>query len=119
MRYTTANVTKAKAMLVSRMSYLVNLRLKYVSGRGLAERINMSANIISKLRNNNTKGISFEAVLEAAERLDVRYTLTMSHDGSGHRDVQLQMEDIESSRVRGLEHSYKLNVSGTTRSPGY
>jgi transcriptional regulator with XRE-family HTH domain len=102
MRYTTANVTKAKAMLVSRMSYLINLRLKYTTGRALADKIHMSANIISKLRNNVTKGISFEAVLEAAERLDVRYTLSMSHNGFGRRDVQLQMEDIESSRVRTL-----------------
>lgn len=115
MRYTTANVTKAKTMLVSRMNYLVGLRLKNTSGRALAESIHMSAGIISKLRNNISKGISFEAVLEAAERLDVRYTLTMSHDGKGRRDVQLQMEDIESSRVRTLAHNHAATNKGKTR----
>lgn len=115
MRYTTANVTKAKAMLISRMSYLVSLRLRHITGRKLAESIHMSPGIISKLRNNVTKGISFEAVLEAAERLDVRYTLTMGYDSKGRRDVQLQMEDIESTRVRALAHNYKEPKDKRTR----
>lgn len=114
MRYTTVNVTKAKAMLVSRMSYLINLRLKYTTGRSLADKIHMSASIISKLRNNITKGISFEAVLEAAERLDVRYTLTMTYDKQRHRDVVLQMEDIESSRIRTLSQ-HQNTTPKTTR----
>lgn len=115
MRYTTANVTKAKAMLICRMSYLVSLRLQRTTGRALAESIHMSPGIISKLRNNVTHGISFEAVLEAAERLDVRYTLTMEHDGKGRRDVQLQMEDLESARVRTLAHTYKESKGKHTR----
>lgn len=115
MRYSNSTVVKAKALLVSRMSYLVNLRLNRTSGRKLAESIHMSAGIISKLRNNVTKGISFDAVLEAAERLDVRYTLTMTHDGKGRRDVQLQMEDIESSRVRTLESSHPGGKSHRSR----
>lgn len=114
MRYSNDTVIKAKKMLISRMSYLVGLRLQRTTGRKLAESIRMSPGIISKLRNNVTKGISFDAVLEAAERLDVRYTLTMEHAGNG-RDVKLQMEDIESMRVRALAHVHKEPKSKRTR----
>lgn len=115
MRYSNETVIKAKKMLISRMSYLVGLRLQRTTGRELAESIRMSPGIISKLRNNITKGISFDAVLVAAERLDVRYTITMSHTGKGRCDVQVQMEDIESSRVRSLNHNHTLTNAGKTR----
>jgi hypothetical protein len=102
MRYKNETVQTAKAMLVSRLSYLIGLRLRKTTGRDLADSIHMSPGIISKLRNNVTRGISFHAVLEAAERLDVRYSLVMMHTGHGRTDVKLEMEDIESSRIRTL-----------------
>lgn len=102
MRYKNETVQTAKAMLISRLSYLIELRLRKTTGRDLADSIHMSPGIISKLRNNVTRGISFHAVLEAAERLDVRYSLAMMHTGHGRTDVKLEMEDIASSRIRTL-----------------
>lgn len=104
MRYKNENVTTAKKMLVSRLSYIISRRLDTSSetGSGLAGSIGMSPNIISKLRRGIDKGISFEAILEAARRLNIRYTLTMQHYGNRREEVKLTMEDIKSSQVKSL-----------------
>lgn len=94
MKYTHRSVTVAKTQLVSRLSFIVNNKLRFTSGRALADRINMGVNIIYKLKNNITHGISFDAVLEAAARMNVKYSLTITHDGKGNHDVSVEMEDI-------------------------
>jgi len=101
MRYHNESVIKAKKMMVSRLSYLVGLRLDKMTGRELAESIGMSNHIISKLRNNISHGISFEAVTEAAERLQLRFKLVIEFDGK-RNNVEVVMESLESSKVRTL-----------------
>jgi YidC/Oxa1 family membrane protein insertase len=68
----SSSVTVAKTQLISRLSFIVNNKLRFTSGRALADRINMGVNIIYKLKNNITYGISFEAVLEAAARMNTK-----------------------------------------------
>ncbi|QYN79936.1 regulatory protein [Kosakonia phage Kc263] len=94
MKYTHRSVTVAKTHLISRLSFIVNNKLRFTTGRALAERIGMGVNIIYKLKNNNTHGISFDAVLEAATRMNIKYRLIITHDGKGHHDVEVDMEDI-------------------------
>lgn len=113
MRHKNGNVTTAKRMLASRLSYIIALRLKSSTGSALASSIGMSPNIISKLRRGIDKGISFEAILEAAKRLNIRYTLTMSHYGNHREDVKLTMEDVKSSRVPSLTHQHVGYQTGT------
>lgn len=94
MKYTNRSVTVAKTKLISRLSYLINNKLDFTTCKALADRIGMSVSIIYKLKHNKTHGISFDAVLEAANRLNIKYTLTITHDGRGHSDVNVEMEDI-------------------------
>jgi len=94
MKYTNRSVTVAKTQLISRLSYIINNKLDFTTCKALADRIGMSVSIVYKLKRNKTHGISFDAVLEAAIRLNIKYTLTMTHDGKGHTDVTVEMEDI-------------------------
>lgn len=102
MKYANKAVLTAKKVLVCRLSYIVNQRLRYTTGRALANQLKMSPNIVSKLKNEVHEGISFDAILEAAERLQVRFELVIKHNGRGKREVNVQMEDITASRVRSL-----------------
>jgi hypothetical protein len=100
MKYNNALVTEAKRKLIARISYILNIRLNYTSGAAIAKEIQMSNNIVSKLRNNVNTGISFEAVLEAAKRLNLKFSVSLEHDGRGGENVYLTMEDLADTHVR-------------------
>lgn len=113
MKYSNRSVSVAKTQLISRLSYIINNKLRFTTGRALAEKIDMGVNIIYKLKNDVTQGISFDAVLEAAERLNLKYSLTIKHDGKGKRDVSVEMEDI----YPGLNIDRKAPRASATSTP--
>lgn len=93
MKYSNASLTIAKAKLISRLSYIVNSKLQVTSGRAIADSIGVSANIISKLKRDISTGISFDAALEVAERLNVNYEISIIFTHRG-RSVDIKLEDL-------------------------
>lgn len=100
MKYENILAKEAKRKLIARISYILNIRLNYTTGVAIAKEINMSQGIISKLRNNVNKGIGFEAALEAAKRLGLKFSLSLEHDGKGKQEVFLTMEDLSDTHTR-------------------
>lgn len=96
-KYKNASVVKAKVMLVSRLSYVLRTELLHTSARAISQRIGMSAAILSKIKRNIHTGISFDALLELAQRLDVKYKLTMEWTGGLNHNVEITLENLYTS----------------------
>lgn len=90
-KYNNGSVLKAKNLLVSRLSYVIQCKLEYTSQRVLADRLGMSANIISKVKRQIHKGVSFDALLELARRLDVTLKLYIEVNGMKDDTVEIDM----------------------------
>lgn len=93
-KYNNAAVLKAKNLLVCRLSYVIHSKLQYTSQRVLAERLGMSANIISKVKREIHKGVSFDALLELARRLDVTMKLYIEVNGLKDSSVEIEMSAV-------------------------
>ncbi|UQT02781.1 lambda repressor-like DNA-binding protein [Serratia phage vB_SmaM-Sureiya] len=90
-KYNNGSVLKAKNLLVSRLSYIIQCKLEYTSQRVLADRVGMSANIISKVKRQIHKGVSFDALLELARRLDVSLKLYIEVNGLKDDSVAIEL----------------------------
>lgn len=94
MKYSNRSVKVAKTKLVSRLSFIINNKLRTTTGKAIANRINVSPGMISLLKHDRADKISFDAVLEVAQRLNLKYSILITHNGKGTHNVEVEMEDI-------------------------
>lgn len=93
-KYNNGSVLKAKNLLVSRLSYVLQQKLKYTSQRAIADRVGMSPNIISKVKRQIHKGVSFDALLELARRLNMNLKLYIHVNGLKDDTVEIELGDV-------------------------
>lgn len=109
-KYNNQTVTTAKKLMAARLQFVLTEKLQSTSQRALSDRIGMSTNIISKLSRGIGKNISFDAMLELSQRLDLNYKLVMSYDSNtGRSDVELMLEPLTLGfMARMKEATHKL-----------
>lgn len=114
-KYNNFGVSNAKELLTSRLCFIVNQRLKYTTIRALAERVGMARSIISKIKNGSCHYVSFDALLELAQRLNVRYSVNIEYNGTGNPKTKVVLEDIHPATANGFhKHTTGTTSSSTT-----
>lgn len=93
-KYNTVSVMKAKTLLTARLSYVIKKKLEHTSQRALSDRLDMSAGIISKLKRGIHRGVSFDAILEVATRLNCKVRLVIDINGQDRPVVEVQLEPL-------------------------
>lgn len=83
----------AKKVLASRLSYLVRGKLIYYSGAALSREIGIGVGIIYKMRDGQSNGISFPAMLELAKKLNLSYEIIIRNDGKKD-EVKINLEEL-------------------------
>lgn len=93
-KYNSPAVTQVKMLISSRLSFVLQGKLKYTTQEALANRIGMSVYMVRRLSKGQYVNISLDAMLLVAQRLNVKYKLSMEWSGKGHPIVSVELEDL-------------------------
>lgn len=110
-KYEAQSVTKAKMLIASRLSYILLQKLKTTTRRVIASRISMSPQMVGRLTRGVYHHVSLDAMLVAAQRLNVKYKVSMEWNGSSLPIVEVELEDLYPGAHR--EELMKKALKGT------
>lgn len=94
MRYSTASITKMKMLLAARLSHILNFEMAGKSAKSIAESLHINKMMIYRLRSGGQKGVSVEAMLEVAKRLECSYTISIIQLPHQEPEVTLYLESL-------------------------
>lgn len=93
-RQVNPGITKAKQLLVSRLQYLVLKELTVTSKAALAVKLGVSKYTINRLCSGTSHHVSLDLMLNVAERLKLRYELSIQYDGKGERSYVVKLAPV-------------------------
>lgn len=93
-RQVNPGITKAKQLLVSRLQYLVLKELAVTSKSTLAVKLGVSKYTINRLCSGTSHHVSLDLMLNVAERLKLRYELSIQYDGKGERSYVVKLTPV-------------------------
>ncbi|AEV89603.1 putative transcriptional regulator [Pseudomonas phage OBP] len=93
-KYNAPSVILAKELIASRLSFVLIQKLKTTTRGVLATRIGMSRHMVNRLARGVSKNVSLDAMLLVAERLNVKYKVSMEWSGKGLPAVTVELVDL-------------------------
>lgn len=99
MRYTHSLVKRVRSVLLTRLGYIIGLRLKSGATQvSLAQEYGCTVHAIRAIVHNSYTSIALDRLLIVADGMGLDYTITWkSHDG--HRDVSISLPAYDNDPV--------------------